>query len=159
MISSKAVLAALVAAVLVCSCSGPRERSSFDRSTGGYSGRSQSSSGSASKASKASGKKAKVGQVLHGEASYYGPGFEGKLTANGETFNSSEMTCAHKTLPFNTMLKVTRDDTGASVVVRVNDRGPYAKGRILDLSAGAGKKIGLDKDGHAKVTIEVIGSE
>lgn len=158
MISSKAVLAAL-AAVLVCSCSGPRERASFDRSSGGYSARSGSSSAGESKASKTAGKKAKVGQVLHGEASYYGPGFEGKLTANGETFNSSEMTCAHKTLPFNTMLKVTRDDTGASVVVRVNDRGPYAKGRILDLSAGAGKKIGLDKDGHAKVTIEVIGSE
>lgn len=157
MISSKAILAAVLAAALFCSCSGPRERSSFDRASGGYSGRSQA--GSSEKASKPSEKKAKVGQVFHGEASYYGPGFEGKLTANGETFNSSEMTCAHKTLPFNTMLKVTRDDTGASVVVRVNDRGPYAKGRILDLSAGAGKKIGLDKDGHAKVTIEVISSE
>ena len=66
-------------------------------------------------------KKAKIGSVLRGEASYYGPGLEGNLTANGEVFNSSEMTCAHKSLPFNTWLRVTREDTGESVVVRVND--------------------------------------
>ena len=97
----------------------------------------------------ASKEKAEIGTKLQGEASYYGPGFHGKQTASGEIF-------AHKSLPFGTKLKVVRDDTGASVVVRVNDRGPYVDGRILDLSVAAGKDIGLDKVGHAKVTATVI---
>ena len=100
--------------------------------------------------------KAKIGMVIKGDASYYGPGFNGKKTASGEIFNQNAMTCAHKTLPFGTKLKVVRDDSGASVVVRVNDRGPYSGKRILDLSAAAGKKLGLDKSGHAKVTATVI---
>ena len=66
------------------------------------------------------------------------------------------MTCAHKSLPFGTKLKVVRKDNGKSVVVRVNDRGPYVDGRILDLSMAAGKKIGLDKAGHAEVVATVI---
>lgn len=66
------------------------------------------------------------------------------------------MTCAHKSLPFGTKLRVVRDDTGATVEVRVNDRGPYVRDRIIDLSAAAGKKLGLDKVGHAKVTATVI---
>ena len=104
----------------------------------------------------ASKEKAEVGTKLTGEASYYGPGFHGKQTASGEIFNQNDYTCAHKSLPFGTKLKVVRDDTGASVVVRVNDRGPYVDGRILDLSVAAGKDIGLDKVGHAKVTATVI---
>lgn len=141
---------------LFVACSMP-VRHGYDRDLGGYPGGSGTKA-SASNAKGPKGKKstAKIGEVLHGEASYYGPGLEGNLTANGETFDPSEMTCAHKSLPFNTYLRVTRDDTGESVVVRVNDRGPYAKGRILDLSAAAGKKIGLDKVGHATVTAEVI---
>ena len=89
-------------------------------------------------------------------ASYYAEDFHGKKTSNGERFNMYDYTCAHKSLPFGTKLKVVRDDTGASVVVRVNDRGPYVDGRILDLSVAAGKDIGLDKVGHAKVTATVI---
>ena len=104
----------------------------------------------------ASGEKAAVGTKIEGEASYYGPGFHGKLTANGETFNQNDYTCAHKTLPFGTVLKVVRKDNGESVEVRVNDRGPYVGDRILDLSVAAGKKIGLDKVGHAYVTATVI---
>lgn len=104
----------------------------------------------------ASNEKAEIGTKIQGEASYYGEGFDGKLTASGETFDEDDMTCAHKTLPFGTKLKVVRDDNGESVVVRVNDRGPYVDGRILDLSTAAGKKIGLDKVGHAKVTATVI---
>ena len=104
----------------------------------------------------ASKEKAEIGTKLTGEASYYGPGFHGKQTASGEIFNQNDYTCAHKSLPFGTKLKVVRDDTGASVVVRVNDRGPYVDGRILDLSVAAGKDIGLDKVGHAKVTATVI---
>ena len=104
----------------------------------------------------ASGEKAAVGTKIVGEASYYGPGFHGKKTASGETFNQNDYTCAHKTLPFGTVLKVVRIDNGATVEVRVNDRGPYVGDRILDLSVAAGKKIGLDKVGHAKVSATVI---
>jgi rare lipoprotein A len=104
----------------------------------------------------ASGEKAEIGTKIEGEASYYGPGFHGKKTASGEIFDQDDYTCAHKSLPFGTKLKVVRVDNGSSVVVRVNDRGPYVDGRILDLSVAAGKKIGLDKVGHAKVVATVI---
>ena len=104
----------------------------------------------------ASGEKAEIGLKIKGEASYYGPGFHGKLTASGETFDQDDYTCAHKSLPFGTKLKVVRVDNGSSVVVRVNDRGPYVDGRILDLSVAAGKQIGLDKVGHAEVVATVI---
>lgn len=97
-----------------------------------------------------------MGMKLTGEASYYGPGFHGKQTASGEIFNQNDMTCAHKSLPFGTKLKVVRKDNGKSVVVRVNDRGPYVDGRIIDLSVAAGKELGLDKVGHAEVVATVI---
>ena len=104
----------------------------------------------------ASGEKAEIGLKIKGEASYYGPGFHGKQTASGEIFDQDDYTCAHKSLPFGTKLKVVRVDNGSSVVVRVNDRGPYVDGRILDLSVAAGKKIGLDKVEHAEVVATVI---
>ena len=91
-----------------------------------------------------------------GEASYYGPGFAGRPTANGERFNPSEMTAAHRTLPFGTRLRVTNERNGKSVVVRVNDRGPYAGNRILDLSEGAASKIGMLSSGTARVRIDVL---
>lgn len=104
----------------------------------------------------ASKEKAEIGMKITGEASYYGPGFDGKKTASGEIFDEDDYTCAHKSLPFGTKLKVVRKDNGKSVVVRVNDRGPYVGDRILDLSVAAGKKIGLDKVGHAVVVATVI---
>lgn len=104
----------------------------------------------------ASKEKAEVGTKITGQASFYGPGFDGKKTASGEIFDQDDMTCAHKSLPFGTKLKVVRKDNGKSVVVRVNDRGPYVDGRILDLSVAAGKKLGLDKVGHAEVVATVI---
>lgn len=97
-----------------------------------------------------------VGTVLSGEASYYGPGFHGNKTASGEKYNQNGMTCAHKTLPFNTVLKVTLPTTERSVEVRVNDRGPYKDGRILDLSTAAAKKLGLAPLGVAEVQAEVV---
>lgn len=103
-----------------------------------------------------SGEKAEIGLKIRGEASYYGPGFHGKQTASGEIFDQEDYTCAHKSLPFGTKLKVVRIDNGSNVVVRVNDRGPYVDGRILDLSVAAGKKIGLDKVGHAEVVATVV---
>lgn len=83
----------------------------------------------------------KTGQVISGYSSWYGNEFHGRPTANGETFDQYALTCAHKTLPFGTWLKVTFK--GRSVICRVNDRGPFVKGRILDLSRGSAEAIGL----------------
>ena len=90
-----------------------------------------------------------------GTASWYGPGFHGRETASGETFNQYALTAAHRTLPLGTEAKVTNLDTGQSVHVKINDRGPYVPGRHLDLSHAAAKQIGLTKKGVAKVKIEV----
>jgi rare lipoprotein A len=92
--------------------------------------------------------------VEYGKASYYGEDFHGKKTASGEVFNMWDYTCAHKTLPFNTKLKVTNLKNKKTVIVRVNDRGPFVRGRIIDLSFAAAKKIGMIKDGIIKVKIE-----
>lgn len=91
-----------------------------------------------------------------GVASYYGPGFHGKKTANGERFNMNALTAAHRTLPFGTRVRVTNLDNGRSVVVRINDRGPFAKGRIIDLSKVAAKRIGMIQSGTARVRLEVL---
>jgi len=87
-----------------------------------------------------------------GTASWYGPGFHGRKTANGERFDTQELTCAHKSLPFNTILKVTNLENGRYTIVRVNDRGPFIRGRIIDLSNAAKNEIGMG--GLAKVRIE-----
>ena len=89
--------------------------------------------------------------IESGAASWYGPGFHGKRTANGETFNTNALTAAHKTLPFGTQLRVTNERTGKSVVVRINDRGPYAHGRVIDLSKAAAEAVGIS--GVGKVTL------
>ena len=91
-----------------------------------------------------------------GVASYYGPGFHGNLTANGETFDMNAMTCAHLTLPFDTVLRVRNLDNDREVTVRVNDRGPYVGGRIIDLSKGAAERLGMLETGIANVLISVI---
>lgn len=90
------------------------------------------------------------------KASYYAEKYHGRKTANGETFNMYAMTCAHKTLPFGTVLRVTNLQNNKSVDVRVNDRGPFVKGRELDLSKGAAQKIGMIKTGTANVKIEIV---
>ncbi len=91
-----------------------------------------------------------------GHASYYGDEFAGQQTANGETFNPSALTAAHKTLPFGSKVKVTNTANGKSVVVRVNDRGPYVAGRLIDLSHAAAKKIGMVDSGTANVRLELL---
>lgn len=93
-----------------------------------------------------------------GAASWYGPGFDGRRTANGETFDQNALTAAHRTLPFGTQVRVTYQGTGESVVVRINDRGPYAPGRVIDLSREAAEEIGLLGAGVGEVTLEVLGS-
>jgi len=91
----------------------------------------------------------------HGVASHYANKFHGRKTANGERFNQNALTAAHKTLPMGTHVRVTRVASGDSVVVRINDRGPFVKGRVIDLSKRAAREIGLK--GLAKVRVEVIG--
>lgn len=89
-------------------------------------------------------------------ASYYAEKFHGKRTSNGEIFNMNDLTCAHKSLPFNTILKVTNLSNGKTVQVRVNDRGPFVAGREIDLSKAAAKKLGMITSGTAKVKIQIV---
>ncbi len=91
-----------------------------------------------------------------GLASYYGDAFHGSQTANGEIYDRTKMTAAHRTHKFGTYLKVTRKDNKKSVIVKVNDRGPHIKGRIVDVSKEAAKKLGLIRDGVAQVTVEKV---
>jgi rare lipoprotein A (peptidoglycan hydrolase) len=100
----------------------------------------------------------KMGQALEADyqASWYGPGFHGNLTANGEIFDQEALTAAHKDLPFGTQLRITNVATGQSVVVRVNDRGPYIDGRELDLSHGAAAAIGGTSMGVIPIQMEVL---
>ena len=93
-------------------------------------------------------------QAETGIASWYGPGFRGKTTANGETFDTGELTAAHKTLPFGTLVSVTNLSNGRSVVVRINDRGPFVTGRIIDLSEAAARRIDMISSGTAPVRVE-----
>lgn len=91
-----------------------------------------------------------------GLASWYGPGFAGRRTANGEIFDPSQLTAAHKELPFNTLVRVTNQRNNMSVVVRINDRGPFRPGRIVDLSRAGAEAIDMVGSGVAEVTLEVL---
>lgn len=98
-----------------------------------------------------------VGEKAEGIASWYGPGFHGKKTSNGETYDQNGLTAAHKTLPMNTILSVTNLNNKKKVIVRVNDRGPFVANRIIDLSKGAASQISMLESGTAPVRLEVIG--
>ena len=93
---------------------------------------------------------------MSGKASYYSSKFQGKKTASGETYNEWHLTAAHKKLPLGSKVKVTNLGNGKSVVVKINDRGPYAKGRVIDLSLGAFTKIARTKDGLIDVELELL---
>ena len=93
---------------------------------------------------------------MEGIASYYADDFHGKKTANGETYDMNAMTAAHRTLPFNTLLRITNRENGRSVIVRVNDRGPFKDERIIDLSLAAAQKLGITVNGTAQVALEVV---
>lgn len=122
--------------------------------------------GNASPLNQVSGKPKIVNQLavssvmwtVSGWASWYGPGFHGNYSASGEVFNQEAMTAAHRTLPFGTRVRVTNIDNGRSVIVRINDRGPFHGDRVIDLSAGAARVIGLVSSGVAPVRLEVLGS-
>jgi rare lipoprotein A len=94
-----------------------------------------------------------------GMASWYGKTHQGKTTANGEAFDMNAMTAAHRTLPFGTVVRVTNLANNRTAKIRINDRGPYVKGRIIDLSAHAARALGMTDDGVAKVRIEQYASD
>ena len=95
--------------------------------------------------------------MQRGVASWYGPVFHGRRTANGERFNTNAMTAAHRSLPFGTRVRVTNLENGRRVVVRVDDRGPYVGGRVIDLSAAAARHLDMVEDGVVRVRVEVVG--
>ncbi len=102
----------------------------------------------------------RTGSVIdQGEASWYGPGFHGQQTANGETYNQNELTAAHRTLPFDTIVRVINIENGKSVTVRINDRGPYARGRIIDLSQEAARRVDMIDSGVASVRLVLVSSK
>ncbi len=98
-----------------------------------------------------------LAQAASGKASWYGPKFHGRTTASGEKFNQNALTAAHRSLPFGTQVKVTNVNNGRSVVVRINDRGPFVAGRIIDLSAAAARTLGLVQSGVAPVRLQILG--
>lgn len=97
-----------------------------------------------------------IAQKQTGKASYYANKFEGRTTANGEKYKHSKLTAAHKVLPFGTEVKVTNQKNGESIIVRINDRGPFVQGRIIDLSKSAAEKLDFIHEGIADVTVEVV---
>ncbi|WP_264297420.1 septal ring lytic transglycosylase RlpA family protein [Salinicola avicenniae] len=133
------------AALLLAGCAGPDARPAGTTTPGAVSEPSDT----------ASTRTASVPRRV-GEATYYADFFEGRPTASGELYDSQAMTAAHRTLPFGTRVKVTTLDTGESAVVTINDRGPFVKGRIIDLSARAAEQIGLIEQGKADVQLQVL---
>ncbi len=96
------------------------------------------------------------GRPQTGVASWYGPKFHGRTTANGERYNMMDLTAAHKTLPFGTFVHVTNRSNNRTIVVRINDRGPFVRGRIIDLSYAAAKVIGASSTGVVEVEVRVM---
>jgi len=98
----------------------------------------------------------KIPSGATGMASWYGPGFHGNLTANGERYNMNGISAAHKTLPFGTVVRVTNLNNGRTIDVRINDRGPFVKNRVIDLSKGAAQKIDMIRDGVVPVRLQIL---
>ena len=155
------IIALLMAVLLLWQCT-PAPRYHYRDEPGKKSSRSKSST----KSSQPAKKTAKTGNApllsINGSdsaiftSSYYGKKFHGRKTSNGEVFNMYGYSAAHKKLPFGTVLKVTYLKTGKSVLVTVNDRGPFIEGRDLDLSYMAAKKIGLVREGVGRVKVRVV---
>jgi rare lipoprotein A len=95
-------------------------------------------------------------RLERGKASWYGARFQGRKTASGERFDQRDLTAAHKTLRFGTRVRVTNESNGRSVVVRINDRGPYGRGRVIDLSRAAAEQLDMIRAGVVSVTVEVL---
>ena len=98
-----------------------------------------------------------IANSFSGRASWYGPGFHGRRTANGEVFNQHALTAAHPSLSFGTKVRVTNLNNGRSVIVRINDRGPYSGGRVIDLSTAAARSLNMIRSGVTRVKVTVLG--
>jgi len=98
-------------------------------------------------------------EIDGGMASYYGNELAGNRTANGERFDPGQLTAAHRTLPFGSMVRVTNMSNGDSVVVRINDRGPFAHGRVIDVSQAAAREIGMHRSGTARVKLALLADD
>ena len=96
-------------------------------------------------------------QVIRGAASWYGPGFYGRTTASGERLRKGTLTAAHRTLPFGTRVRVTNLNNGRSVIVRINDRGPFRYHRVIDLAHGAAQQLQMMQAGEVPVRLEIVG--
>jgi len=137
--------------VFLCGCaSAPR----YTKGPTHLSTKSKASNTSNNKTSKS--KNVKHRKVMNGVSSFYAEDFHGKLTANGEVYDMYGLTAAHKTLPLNTVCRVTNLANNKSLILRINDRGPYVQGRILDCSYGAAKKLDFINQGTTNVKIEVM---
>lgn len=134
------ILLSMLFLLSACALSGP-ERAGYDRDTGSY---------------REAVVQQSSGYTQTGMISYYGAEFQGRRTASGVPFDKNGLTAAHRTLPFHTKVKVTNLSNGKSVVVEITDRGPYAHGRILDVSLAAARAIGLTGKGTAKAKITVL---
>lgn len=146
--------AAVLAAVVLFGCSSSPRFAEKEKSSG-----TEKTNRTTEKTEPEKSVKVSTGKVLltlEGVASYYAMDFHGKLTSNGETFDMNALTAAHRTFPFGTKIRVTNLENNLSVVVRVNDRGPFIEGRMIDLSMAAAKEINLVKTGTARVRLEVI---
>ncbi len=128
--------------------------SSSSKSSGSKSTSSSTSSSSTSGGSSSSSKS--TGKVEKGQASYYADKFHGKATASGEKYDKTKLTGAHRTLAFGTVVRVTNTANGKSVDVRINDRGPFKAGRVVDVSRAAAEKLGMIQAGVINCTVEVI---
>lgn len=165
----KPLLLAAAAAILMApmgGCSGgkitPKGSTHLSTSNGGTTTKKttttkgSTTSGGGSAASSSSSVKKSSGKVEKGQASYYADKFHGRATASGEKYDKRKMTGAHRTLPFGTVVRVTNTATGASVDVRINDRGPFKAGRVVDVSRAAAEKLGMIQAGVINCTVQVI---
>lgn len=134
----------------------PRPARARGRSLGRSSGLKGRAPARARRGGRAAPRRARGGHALRGLATWYGRAFQGRRTASGEIFNMHRLTAAHRTLPFGTLVKVTNLRNGRTVVVRITDRGPFGRGRILDLSRAGAARLGILRAGVAPVQLRVI---
>lgn len=158
----------LVVGALVAGCSGGKvtpkgskslsttSKTSSSSSSKSSSSKSSSSSSSSKSSSSSTSKTKTTGKVEKGQASYYADKFHGRATASGEKYDKTKMTGAHRTLAFGTVVRVTNTANGKSVDVRINDRGPFKAGRIVDVSRAAAEKLGMIQAGVINCTMEII---
>lgn len=164
----KPILLAAAAAILLAGtggCSGgkmtPKGSTHLSTTKGGSTTKKTTTTkgaatGGSSSSSSSSAAKKNGGKVEKGQASYYADKFHGRATASGEKYDKRKMTGAHRTLPFGTIVRVTNTATGASVDVRINDRGPFKAGRVVDVSRAAAEKLGMIQAGVINCTVQVI---